>query len=134
MMMFARLKRSILSVALLAFSLAPPSRSQDAPNHTLGLLNGRWWKNETVEIRLVFISCYVPKEAAPAGCEGQRRAFLRALFNSPHGHHALVQESRCVYVALPGRARFDANYGEVRSYRGGPFEGYPGPEKTSAKA
>jgi hypothetical protein len=65
-MMFARLKRSMLPVALLAFSLALPSRSQDAPDHTLGLLNGRWWKNETVEIKLGFIVGYAERRTAAA--------------------------------------------------------------------
>lgn len=36
------------------------------PRPYSGLLNGRWWKNETVEIRLGFISGYAERRTAMA--------------------------------------------------------------------
>jgi hypothetical protein len=61
--MIARLGRMGF-VILLGLSLALTSRPQNAPDHTLGLLNGRWWKDAPDIAKLGFVTGYAEHGAS----------------------------------------------------------------------
>ena len=63
-----RLQHSVLVTTLL-FSIALPCDSQRAPDKTLGLLNGRWWKEATVEVKVGFVVGYSQHWTATPFCE-----------------------------------------------------------------
>ncbi len=65
--MFGNLRSKAL-FALLVFCTAVPCLSQDAPDHTLGLLNGRWWKKTTPEMKLGFVYGYAERRTATFSC------------------------------------------------------------------
>ncbi len=61
--MLVRLGR-IGFVILLGLSLALPSRPQSAPEKTHRLLNGRWWKDAPVTLKLGFVTGYAEHGAS----------------------------------------------------------------------